>query len=95
MTKHEKRLQKARNNPKSVSYQDFVSILEKEGYTLRDGKGSHQKVDKVVGTTKFNLTFAVPHGKKKTVDTQAVKDLLAQLNEITILEAPEESENHE
>ena len=44
MTKHEKRLQKARDNPKAVSYDDFVSILEGEGYTIRMTKGSYRVV---------------------------------------------------
>lgn len=95
MTKHEKRLQKARSNPKGVSYSDFTAMLESEGYRIRVGKGSHRKADKQVGSTKFSLTFAVPHGKKKTVDTQAIKDFLDQLNEIGTLESQKKGEDDE
>lgn len=95
MTKHEKRLQKARNNPKGVSYSDFTAMLESEGYRIRVGKGSHRKANKQVGDSKFSLTFAVPHGRKKTVDTQAIKDFLAQLSEINALESQEEGEDND
>lgn len=92
MTKHEKRLQRARNNPKAVSYNDFVSILENEGYTIRMGKGSHRKAERMVGDAKFSITFVEPHGKRKTMHKQATLRLLTQLDEIKMLEEDEENE---
>lgn len=89
MSKHEKRIRRARNNPKSVSYEDFVSILDKEGYTIREGKGSHQVAYRKTEKKNFKLVFARPHGNKTTVDVQAVKDLIQQLNEM-IEEADDE-----
>lgn len=82
MSKHQKRIHRARNNPKNVSYTDFISILDKEGYTIRDAKGSHQVAYKKLDTKNFKLVFARPHGNKTTVDIKAVKDLLQQLDEI-------------
>lgn len=67
MTKSDKRLKKARNNPKSVSYSDFISILENEGYTIRMAKGSHRRAYRQVEDRDFILTFVEPHGNKKTV----------------------------
>lgn len=92
MTKHEKRLQKARNNPNAVSYNDFVSILENEGYTLRMTKGSHRIAYKQLEETEFIITFAEPHGKKKSIHENAVKKLLKQLEEIAELEELNEDE---
>lgn len=79
MTKHEKRLQKARNNPKDLSYPDFISILENEGYTVRMTKGSHRVATKMVGDSKFTITFAEPHGKRKAMNHADIKLLLEQL----------------
>jgi predicted RNA binding protein YcfA (HicA-like mRNA interferase family) len=61
MTKHSKRSKKAHNNPKGVSYSDFISILDNEGYTVRTGKGSHRKAERIIGTTTFSLIFVIPH----------------------------------
>lgn len=92
MTKHEKRLQKARNNPKAVSYDDFVLILEGEGYTIRMTKGSHRVAYKQLEETEFIITFAEPHGNKKSVHENAVKKLFKQLEKIAELEEGNEDE---
>ena len=41
MPTREKRLERARNNPKNVTFVELMSILESEGFDIRDGKGSH------------------------------------------------------
>ena len=41
MSKQDKRLNKIRNNPRNVSYEELRTILESYGFTFRDGKGSH------------------------------------------------------
>jgi predicted RNA binding protein YcfA (HicA-like mRNA interferase family) len=92
MKKHEKRLQKARNNPNAVSYNDFVSILENAGYTLRMTKGSHRVAYRKLEESDFIITFAEPHGKKKSVHENAVKKLLKQLEEMAKLEESGEDE---
>lgn len=85
MTKHDKRLKKARNNPKGVSYHDFISMLDKEGYIVRIAKGSHRVATRMVNGKEFRIIFAEPHGKKKNIHEEAVKLLLKQLDEIEAL----------
>lgn len=41
MTKAEKRNQKIRKNPKNLKFQDFVSWLEDNGFSLDRVSGSH------------------------------------------------------
>lgn len=41
MAKRDKRLQKARNNPKGVSFDDLRGILENHGFNLDHATGSH------------------------------------------------------
>jgi predicted RNA binding protein YcfA (HicA-like mRNA interferase family) len=93
MTKHSKRLRKARNNPKNVSYSDFISILDNEGYTVRNAGGSHRRAYQQLDDRTFFLTFAEPHGNKKAVHEKAVKTLFKQLDEIADLEAEQENED--
>ncbi|MEO1289786.1 MAG: hypothetical protein AAFV93_18640 [Chloroflexota bacterium] len=87
MTKHEKRIQRARNNPKGVSYNDFISILENEGYIVQQASGSHMKASKRIDEQTFIMTFARPHRKKKTMHRKAIMRLLEQLDKIAELES--------
>lgn len=87
MSKHSKRFERARNNPKDVSYEDFISMLEKEGYTIIQSKGSHMKAEKSVADEMFRLIFARPHGKHKSMHANAVTDMLSQLVQIAELES--------
>jgi len=41
MSKREKQLEKIKNNPKNVTFDDLVSLLEYFGCIFREGKGSH------------------------------------------------------
>lgn len=42
MGKHEKLLQKARNNPDGLSFQDFETLISRCGWKLDHQNGSHQ-----------------------------------------------------
>ena len=89
MTKQEKRLQKMRDNPKTVSYSDFVHVLEDFGYDIRMGKGSHRGAKLTIGERGWRLTFVQPHGKRKFMHPEAVKDLLIQITEIEDISSDE------
>lgn len=41
MTQYEKTLKKFLENPSSIAFSDIKKILEKQQYTLRQGKWSH------------------------------------------------------
>lgn len=41
MGKRDKQLERIRNNPKDVSFETLVGLLEYYGCTVREGKGSH------------------------------------------------------
>ena len=41
MSKREKRLEKARNNPKNVTFEELVTLLESYGFQKAHGEGSH------------------------------------------------------
>ncbi len=42
MTKREKLLARARNNPKDLTFDDFHTLLRQAGWTFDQQKGSHQ-----------------------------------------------------
>ena len=89
MPKKEKRLQKMRRNKYAVSYSDYVSILEDYGYDVSKRKGSHRGAKVTIGDQTWRLTFVEPHGSRKFMHPEAVKELLAQIDEI------EEARGHE
>lgn len=41
MPTREKRLERARNNPKDVRFNDLCHILRDHGFNIRHGKGDH------------------------------------------------------
>ena len=41
MPPDERRLQRARQNPKNVRFNELVRIYEDHGFTVRPGRGSH------------------------------------------------------
>jgi len=42
MTKEEKLLVKAKNNPNGLSFEDFHTLMQRNGWILDHQKGSHQ-----------------------------------------------------
>ena len=49
MPPNERRLRRARQNPKNVRFSELVRIYEDHGFTVRPGRGSHY-VAKLPGT---------------------------------------------
>jgi predicted RNA binding protein YcfA (HicA-like mRNA interferase family) len=80
MPTREKRLQRARNNPKNVSFQDLCSILQDHGCEIKSGKGSHH-VARLPGTSK-KLTFPKPtRGPMKPVYVEMALGLIDEILE--------------
>jgi len=78
MTKRDKRLQKMRQNPKNVSFEDLKSVLEDFGFDLVRSSGSHHS---------FNVTiageprlFVVPY--QRPVKSVYVREALQLIDEI-------------
>ncbi len=76
MTKREKRLQKLRQNPKNVSFDELRQILEAEGFELDHVTGSHHvfraEANEVV------LTVVIPFARpiKPVYVKQAIKAIV-------------------
>ena len=82
MSKKEKRLQKIRQNKYKVRYRDYVSVLEDYGYEIWERKGSHRGAKIIINDQTWILTFVEPHGNRKFMHPEAVKELLVQIDEI-------------
>lgn len=55
MSKRDKLIEKIKNNPRNVSYEDLRKLLLQNNFKERDGKGSHQfftKGDKAISIPK-------------------------------------------
>lgn len=79
MSKADKRLQKIRNNPKAVSFDDLDSVLRRFGFECgvpRSGSSHH------VYSRKGSPPISVPY-KRPYVHEKYVKEVLAILDEIT------------
>lgn len=96
MTKREKRLQKIRQNPRNVRYEDLVTVMEDYGFTLRESGGSHVFADCAIDDTVWTVTLVRPHGNKKHVNQTYVKRAIKALDEIiAMLEETEEDSEDE
>jgi hypothetical protein len=97
MVKKEKRLQRMRQNPKTVTYDILVSVLQEHGFVITAGKGSHVDARIEVGGRIWRDTLVKPHGNKKYVSPAAVKKSLKHIDEIEAWKAElaesEESDN--
>jgi predicted RNA binding protein YcfA (HicA-like mRNA interferase family) len=79
MTKREKRLQKIRQNPKNVSFEDLRQVMEDHGFIVDRSSGSHYQFRAAVGDRMWKLTipFHRPH-----VKTPYVSKALRAIDEI-------------
>lgn len=76
MSKADKLLQRMKNNPKNVKFEDIESLLNGLEFKIRS-KGSHYTFKK-----DRNIIMVVkPHGSKKFTAMADVKKILAYLKE--------------
>ena len=68
MPTREKRLERARNNPKNVDFPTLCRILEDQGAIIRHGKGSHYVVSFPGKALPFTIVRSNPHVKRIYVD---------------------------
>ncbi len=79
MPPRERRLQKARQTPKSVQFDELCRIYEDHGFTVRQGKGSHFRA-KLPGTA-IVRTFV----RRNPVREVYVKEALKAIEEARAL----------
>lgn len=92
MVKKEKRLQKIRQNPKNVRYDDLVNCLLDYGFTI-DGEGtSHRSVRGRAGDEVLTTTIVKPHGGRKQVAITYVKNVLKLIDKVIAAQSQEEEE---
>ena len=75
MASIEKLLQRLRNNPRAVRYDELVRVLRWLGWSEVGSRGSHHRFEPADGT-RF-LVVVKPHGGRKHVSPRAVADVLA------------------
>ncbi|MBZ0310271.1 MAG: type II toxin-antitoxin system HicA family toxin [Anaerolineae bacterium] len=81
MTKREKRLQKLRQNPKNVSFQDLKTVLEDFGFELVRSSGSHHSFSIMIGQEQHLLV--IPYSRPiKTIYVRETLDLIDKLLEL-------------
>ena len=82
MTKKEKRLQKMRQNPREVTFDELIHVLEDYGFIVRPGKGSHYSARAEIKNRVTTLTFAKPHSGQKHIHPVRVKKAIQYVDEI-------------
>jgi predicted RNA binding protein YcfA (HicA-like mRNA interferase family) len=81
MTKREKRLQKLRQNPKDVSFDELRQVLESEGFYLDHTSGSHHVFRAVVANEVFKVV--VPFARPvKPIYVKQVVDAIDKLRQV-------------
>jgi predicted RNA binding protein YcfA (HicA-like mRNA interferase family) len=89
MVKKNKRLQKARENIKGVTYRELEQILYDAGFQFERSSGSHNVFSVMVNQTKF--TYPLPkHGKE--VKPNYVRDLLDVVEQVYVERAKDQSD---
>ena len=87
MTQREKALQKIRNNPREVRFNDLAKVLEQHGFEIRKTGGSHQVFMR--GQYRIIVPFRRPH-----LFEYVVKDALKILDKILEQEGQRGSQTH-
>ncbi|MBI4690317.1 MAG: type II toxin-antitoxin system HicA family toxin [Nitrospirae bacterium] len=72
MSKAEKLIEKIKENPKHVHFDDMVKTLKTRGYDIINTKGSHYSFSN--GET--TLTIVRPHGSNKFCHVQDVRAVI-------------------
>ena len=92
MTKREKRLQKLRQNPKTVSFDDLRTVLERFGFTLIRSSGSHFHFRAKVDDTIFQVTVPL---KRPYIKAVYIKRVLEVIDELISMSNDDEDDNND
>lgn len=80
MSKREKRLQRIRQNPNEVSFEELSLILEDFGFTYRKNSGSHRTFSCKIG----DRTEAITIPYRRPIKPVYVKQALELIDEIIL-----------
>jgi len=89
LSKREKQLQKIRQNPKDVSFDELNQTLQDYGFQLRRVTGSHHIFEYILNGKRHK--FILPLGRP--IKTYYVKDALRLID--LIIESKGEDDSHE
>ncbi len=84
MTKREKRLQKIRQNPRNVSFDELRQVLEDYGFELRRINGSHHIFRAEVNEVVWSLTIPLKKPHLKPSYVQASLDAIDEILEVQL-----------
>jgi predicted RNA binding protein YcfA (HicA-like mRNA interferase family) len=73
MSRREKLLDKMRNTPHKIRYDEVESLLRHEGFILFNSRGSHRTYHRADGVV---LTVVVPHGNRNVCNPADVRRIL-------------------
>ncbi|MEO8495629.1 MAG: type II toxin-antitoxin system HicA family toxin [Planctomycetota bacterium] len=76
MTRREKLIDKMRNRPGSIRFDEVDALLKYEGFVRFNQRGSHCTYHRADGRV---LTIVKPHGARKTCHPSDVRRLLRAL----------------
>lgn len=92
MSKKRKRLERLRQNPKNVTFEDLRTVLEDYGFTLERSSGSHHSFKVKLGDE--YILLVIPY--RRPIKPNYVKDALAIIDEIMAAQtSTEESDEDE
>ncbi|MBC8100358.1 MAG: type II toxin-antitoxin system HicA family toxin [Armatimonadetes bacterium] len=87
MSKRKKRLERIRQNPKNVSFEELRQVLEDYDFTLERISGSHY----IFKHKQLVTTFALPYRKSKTLAVYA-KFALVLIDKVIALQSQKSEE---
>jgi hypothetical protein len=82
MTKRDKRLQRIRQNPKNVSFEELRQVIEDYGFILKRSSGSHHVFDMTVEDQIW--TLVIPYNRPHVKPTY-VKRAIDSIDELILL----------
>ena len=91
MSKRKKLLERIRRNPRNVSFEDLITLLNYYGFDLIRSKGSHRSFKGLVGGQAFLLT--VPY--KRPLQAIYVKQALSLVERVIAERELDEDEDDE
>jgi predicted RNA binding protein YcfA (HicA-like mRNA interferase family) len=76
MSRDKKLIQKMKQSPRNIRYEELKAFLERRGFTCTLRGSSHAQFRREDG---MRFSIVVPNGNDKTVNQNAVNDVLERL----------------
>lgn len=92
MTKKAKRLEKVRQNPKTVSYEDLKLVLEDQGFQLDRSSGSHFHFILEIEGNVFRIS--VPY-QRPFIKAAYIRESLKVIEQIQDIKSEQEADDEQ